>query len=102
MTEPNDDELLKKLKDRLHIFHSIEDDNLKDMINASKQSVFEMTGVDDLANDNYVELILERCRYIYNDSLEYFDANFQANLLGLSFANYSKDGDSNELPTTKD
>lgn len=93
-------DLVNKLKAKLHIFHSIEDDRLESMIEESRQAIYENTGVNDLGNINYVELVLERCRYSYNDSLEYFEPNFQSNLLGLSLANYSKEGVGDVLPTT--
>lgn len=79
------DNLLKEFKDRMHIFHDSEDDNLKRMLKASQNAITRMTGVNDMNNEEYKELILERSRYAYNDSLEFFEENFISQILGVSF-----------------
>lgn len=41
-----------------------------------------MTGID--TGDEYDELVLNRVRYAYNDSLDEFEERYQSVLLGLS------------------
>lgn len=84
MTEQEEVDLLPIFKERMHIFHDSEDDNLKAIIEGSKSEIKRMTGSDDLNIIGIRELILERSRYVYNDSVEFFEDNFQAQILGMS------------------
>jgi hypothetical protein len=92
--------LLKKLKDRLHITHSSEDDNLKELLSFSIVAIrgncgeFEVDGTTDI-DIRARELVLERTRYLYNDAIEYFEDNFlsELNSLGLSIAFEESDTD---------
>lgn len=78
--------LLEDLKNRLHIYHSVEDDFLQnDILAPSIDAIARMTGVDKDSNDpQFKELVMERCRYAYNDQLEFFEDNFQSEIIGLS------------------
>ncbi|MFT8392533.1 MAG: phage gp6-like head-tail connector protein [Liquorilactobacillus ghanensis] len=100
--------LIEEFKQRIHIFHSVEDDNLNRILEASQAAVTRMTGVNDLNNPEFKELVLERGRYAYNDQLEFFEENFQSELLGLSAEilptddgeiDKYEDGDSDGNPT---
>ncbi|MCA1058114.1 phage gp6-like head-tail connector protein [Rossellomorea aquimaris] len=94
------DELLKKFKDKMHITHSSEDDNLKELLSFSIVAIrsncgeFVVEGTTDI-DIRARELVLERTRYLYNDAIEYFEDNFSSELnsLGLSIA--LKEGDEN-------
>lgn len=77
------DELLKEFKTRMKIFHDIEDDELERSLEASKQAIKRMVGSDNTEIPSIKELVLERSRYAYNDSLEYFEENFQSTLIGV-------------------
>lgn len=88
--------LIDEFKKRMHIFHSVEDDNLTRILDASQAAVTRMTGVNDLGNPEYVELVLERGRYAYNDQLEFFEENFQSELLGLSAESLPDDDDTDD------
>ncbi len=82
-------ELLKEFKERMHISHSIEDDNLKRLLSFSIVDLLDKCGEFDIEeNERAKELVFERTRYAYNDALEYFNDNFlsQINSLGLSIA----------------
>lgn len=74
----------------MHIFHDGEDDNLKQLLSFSIAFVRERGG--DLESDSdslgllAKELVLERTRYAYNDSLEYFEDNFLSEIISLSIA----------------
>jgi hypothetical protein len=93
-------ELLKKFKDRMHITHSSEDDNLKELLSFSVVAIkgncgaFDINGTTDI-DIRAKELVLERTRYVYNDALEYFEDNFlsELNSLGLSIAFEESDTD---------
>lgn len=88
-------DLVQQLKTKLRIFHSVDDERLDNMIQASELAIASATGYDDDTDPKFIELVLERCRYDYNDSLEFFNANFRSNLLSLSLDNYtpSEDGE---------
>ena len=85
----------------MHISHSSEDDSLKQILEESKLYITSKTGLDE--NDKRAKtLIFSRARYVYNDSLEFFENNFLGEILGLSFENYKGDDASEtELSTTK-
>jgi hypothetical protein len=89
--------LIEEFKQRIHIFHSVEDDNLNRILEASQAAVTRMTGVNDLNNPEFKELVLERGRYAYNDQLEFFEENFQSELLGLSAESLPGDDDTEDI-----
>lgn len=83
------DEILQEFKERLHLTHSIEDDNLMRLLSFSVVDLTEKCGDFDLeTNEKARELVFERTRYAYNDALEFFDENFLSMItsLGLSIA----------------
>jgi hypothetical protein len=70
-------ELLKEFKDRLHFSHNSEDDNLKRLLSFSITAIKKMVGSVDIdQHEGARELVIERARYAYNESLEYFIDNF--------------------------
>lgn len=73
---------LSDVKAHLHIFHNIEDDYLESLLSQSKQAITRMTGVK--SGDEYDELVLNRVRFAYNDTLDEFEKRYQSVLLGLS------------------
>lgn len=86
---------LADVKAHLHIFHSVEDDYLQSLLKQSQLAVARMTGVSE--GDEYDELVLNRVRYAYNDSLDEFEERYQSVLLGLSTQLLADDeGDSDE------
>jgi len=93
--------LLDEFKRRNHIFHDSENESLDEILNKSRVAIKRLVGSDDITDLQIAELVLERSRYVYNDALEYFDDNFQSELIGVSLNNYSDESgvadDSNEL-----
>lgn len=85
---------LADVKAHLHIFHSVEDDYLQSLLKQSQLAVARMTGVSE--GDEYDELVLNRVRYAYNDSLDEFEERYQSVLLGLSTQLLANEGDSDE------
>lgn len=79
------DVLLKQFKDRMHIFHEGEDDNLKELLSFSIAFVESKIGEFDITEHTKArELVFERARYAYNDALEYFEDNFLSEIVSLS------------------
>lgn len=78
------DDLLKQFKDKLHILHDDEDDNLKRLLSFSYEILCEKCGFFDIDNNEQGKsLVFERARYEYNDKLEYFDTNFLGEMSSL-------------------
>lgn len=83
------DQLLEEFKERMHITHGAEDDNLKRLLSFSIADLQEKCGSFDVEeNERAKELVFERTRYAYNDALEFFNDNFlsQINSIGFSLA----------------
>lgn len=86
---PISDEILQEFKERLHISHSSEDENLMRVLSFSISDLLSKCGDFDISiNEKARELVFERSRYAYNDALEFFDENFLSMItsLGLSIA----------------
>lgn len=84
--------LIDEFKARMHIFHSVEDINLQRIIDSSNAAISRMTGIDSKTdNSEFQELVLERARYVYNDQVEFFEQNFQSQILGLSATTLTDD-----------
>ncbi|WP_341669369.1 phage gp6-like head-tail connector protein [Virgibacillus halodenitrificans] len=100
------EELLKKFKGRMHISHSGEDDNLKELLSFSIAFVEDNCGEFDISGSANIdirakELVIERTRYAYNDAVEYFDDNFQSDILSLSLDMvFAKEGGTTTTTTT--
>lgn len=78
--------MLDELKSRLRITWSDEDITLNNLINSSKAYLEDLAGAPsfDLENNLVVqELVLERCRYVYNNAADEFLKNFADDLLRL-------------------
>lgn len=83
---PNMTQLLTDFKLRMKIYHSSEDETLKDILGASLSNIRRLIGdFDPDQCQEGKELVFERGRYAYNDALEYFYDNFQQRIMDLSF-----------------
>lgn len=92
------DSLLKLFKQRMRIGYDTDDENLKAILESSVSAIEKLTGSDDLTDPAIRELVIERSRYVYNDSLEFFYDNFINDLGTASIANLKKavtDGEAN-------
>lgn len=79
--------LVEDFKERMHISHSAEDANLERHLRNSEAAIIRMVGpVDIETNYEAQELVFERARYAYNDSLEYFEDNFLGAITALSLS----------------
>lgn len=82
-------DLIEEFKERLHISHGSEDVNLERLLSSSVAYVRRNCGKFDIQSDEdndllAKELVFERSRYAYNDSLEFFEDNFLSAIQGLS------------------
>lgn len=80
------DEVLQEFKERMKISHSAEDGNLTRILSASLAALNHECGTFSFDNEVGKELVFERSRYVYNDSLEYFMDNFLGEMLALSLS----------------
>lgn len=79
--------MLQEFKDRMHISHSSEDQNLELLLKSSAAAMKRLIGDYDIRENYEVrELIFERARYAYNDSLEYFQDNFVSEIISLGLS----------------
>lgn len=77
--------ILVELKRRLRITWSEQDEELLNIINRAKRYFVKLTGKDfafDLSDDE-TELLLERCRYVYNNAADVFEKSFEDELKRL-------------------
>jgi hypothetical protein len=80
--------VLNQFKERMHLGDH-EDENLIRILSASNKALIRSCGDYDINTDeSFKELVFERSRYVYNDSLEYFNDNFisEINSLGIDKA----------------
>lgn len=82
------EQLLKDFKMRMRIFHEAEDENLKNILSSSMVAIKRWCGSDDVTKPEIKELVMERSRYVYNDSLEFFNENFLSELMAVSLSHY--------------
>lgn len=87
MGELTMDSLLKLFKQRMRIGYDTDDENLKAILESSVSAIEKLTGSDDIYDPTIRELVIERSRYAYNDSLEFFYDNFINDLGTASIAN---------------
>ena len=88
------DKLLKEFKQRMHIFHSSEDESLKQILNKSYIAIQSICGSFDIEDSSIgQELVMERSRYVYNEQLQFFHKNFSTLLLDFGLNNKVFGGD---------
>ncbi len=77
--------MLQEIKDYLKITWNDEDDYIAGIIDRGKKHLNGLTGVElNFDENNQAKtLLLDYCRYAYNSALEYFEDNFQKEILRL-------------------
>ena len=77
--------LLELVKEELRITWDDEDTRLISMIERAKASLNKLMGIElDYEKPGPAQdLLLARCRYDYNNALEYFEQNFAQEILRL-------------------
>ncbi len=79
--------MLEELKDYLKITWDNEDSYLQNTISRGKEYLKDLTGTDiEFDKEGPAKsLLLDFCRYYYNNSVEYFEENFQRQIVRLQF-----------------
>lgn len=75
-----DHPLLETFKERMRIFHGVEDHNLAFILKSSQEALDKHFGLSVLDKAGGQELVIERSRFVYNDKLELFAIAFQVEL----------------------
>lgn len=85
MDEQTLQQLLSDLKERLRITWNEEDEHLKKLIQLSEAYLSELTNASfDFSKEEWPkEILLERCRYMYNNAADEFELNFHHELSRL-------------------
>lgn len=85
--------LLQELKDYLKITWTDEDTTLDKMLARGQRVIGDLTGTMlDFTTENLAKsLLLDYCRYAYNNSLEYFEDNFRKEITRLQYTEAIKD-----------
>lgn len=76
--------MLQEVKDYLKITWSDEDAALMKLITRGQAYLNNLVGADlDFTAGLPQSLLLDRCRYVYNNASEYFEENFSSEILRL-------------------
>ncbi|QJT71639.1 putative head-tail connector protein [Psychrobacillus phage Spoks] len=87
MTSEQKKALLVTVKNHLRVTWDEEDEDLISMIDRAIAYFKSVTGADlDFTVEGQArQLLLERCRYVYNRSTEEFENNFRHEIINLQF-----------------
>lgn len=79
--------MLQELKDYLKITWTSEDAYLQKIIDRGKEYLKDLTGtnIDFESEGQAKSLLLDYCRYYYNNAIEYFEDNFQKQIVRLQY-----------------
>lgn len=85
--------LLQELKDYLKITWDDEDRQLEKMLSRGKNYLNDLTGTDLDYTEDYrpKTLLLDYCRYVHNNASEYFEDNYQKEIVRLQLSEAVKD-----------
>ncbi|AKG74367.1 hypothetical protein [Salinicoccus halodurans] len=90
-----------EMKRRLTLFHSYEDKHIKSLLEKSYADIqYRCQAFDMDKSDRGAELVYERTRYAYNDSLEFFDENFLSNVTSFALENMKEVDYETDISTT--
>lgn len=79
---------VKEMKRRLKIFHTFEDEHIRSLLEQSYEDIkYRCQEFDMNENNRGAELVYERTRYAYNDSLEFFHDNFLSQITSFALEN---------------
>lgn len=84
--------MLQELKDYLKITWDNENAYLQNIINRGQEYLKDLIGTElDFDTEGQAKsLLLDYCRYYYNNSLEYFEDNFQKQIVRLQLKEATK------------
>ena len=77
--------MLEEVKEYLKITWESENTYLQGIISRGKEYLKDLTGtnLDFEIEGQHKSLLLDYCRYYYNNAIEYFEENFQKEILRL-------------------
>ncbi|MGE6949634.1 phage gp6-like head-tail connector protein [Staphylococcus hominis] len=79
---------VEEMKRRLKIFHTFEDEHIQSLLEQSYEDIkYRCQEFDMNENNRGAELVYERTRYAYNDSLEFFHDNFLGQITSFALEN---------------
>ena len=79
---------VEEMKRRLKIFHTFEDEHIQSLLEQSYEDIkYRCQEFDMNENNRGAELVYERTRYAYNDSLEFFHDNFLSQITSFALEN---------------
>ncbi|MDG4942817.1 phage gp6-like head-tail connector protein [Staphylococcus agnetis] len=79
---------VEEMKRRLKIFHTFEDEHIQSLLEQSYEDIKHRCQEFDMEkNKRGSELVYERTRYAYNDSLEFFHDNFLGQITSFALEN---------------
>ena len=83
--------MLEEVKRSLRILDDDNDDFISDIILRAKLNLANLAGVKlDYENSLARNLLIDYCRYAFNDATEYFEENYQKELNRLIFQEGAK------------
>ncbi|MDI9412790.1 MAG: phage head-tail connector protein [Bacillota bacterium] len=93
MASEKEQELLQEVKNHLRITWDDEDDEISSIIARGKSRLTGLAGPDLLFKRESLErdLLLNYCRYAYNNALEYFEDSFHREIVRLQLQEAVKD-----------
>lgn len=91
--------LLKPFKERMRVFYDEDDQNITFILNSSYEALNALLGFDLMTVESGKELIMERSRYVYNDSLELFYDSFKNEIARLAMYGLEKEYESQNTTT---
>lgn len=91
--------LLEQFKERMRVFHDVDDNNINTILNSSQEALKSLLGFDLMTTESGKELIMERSRYVYNDSLELFFDSFRNEITRLAIYGLEKENESQNTTT---
>lgn len=87
------DDLLSEFKDYTKISHDTEDEYLKNLLKKSYSNLVSRFGEFNIYEDlEGQDLVFARSRYAYEDLLEYFNDNYQDDLISYGLNNVTGSG----------
>lgn len=92
-------ELLDPFKERMRVFHDVDDNNINTILKGSQEALETLLGFDLMTIESGKELIMERSRYVYNDSLELFRDSFKNEIARLAIYGLEKEYESQNTTT---
>ncbi|MGV3054837.1 head-tail connector protein [Streptococcus hyovaginalis] len=80
--------LLPIFKERMRIFHDMDNNNLSFILQSSQEALDGLLGLDMMSTRSGKELIIERSRFVFNDNLELFYESYKNEIARIALETY--------------